>query len=141
MPQTPSGALFEIEAESYTRVRFVMPDDSVSFVAKPVKVRTRKGKDYHVLRVTIPKDVAKSLAVSEGDFLLLRAKVAQWFHLLDWSEMPDVWQRLPLGLQTEVIRSNLPHPTSSKGIASPTSATGLVAATESTVAGSTAVSQ
>jgi len=50
----------------------------VIFVAKLQKAKTRKNKDYFVLRATIPKAVAETLDAKAGDYLLFRTKKAQW---------------------------------------------------------------
>jgi hypothetical protein len=131
---------YEVATASYAHIRVVVQDNSLAFVAKPIRVRTRKGRNYHVLRVTIPKVVAERLNLGTDDYLLLRAKVAQWFHLPDWTEMPEIWRRLPREIQSEIVRSNLPHPTQSGALPSPTSPAGLVAAAGSSGTGSVAVS-
>ena len=61
----------------------VCPDPSyTSFVAKAQKAKTRKGKNYFVLRVTIPKEIAEKIEVGPEDYLLLKAKKAQWYHMI-----------------------------------------------------------
>lgn len=93
-----------------TIYRMTLWDDSVAFLAKPVKVRTRKGKDYFVVRVTIPKDVCEKLAAREDDFLHVRARVAPWYLMVNWGEYPEAWRGLPVELKVLVAQSGLPLP-------------------------------
>ncbi len=138
-PGTQAAAVVDFEVTTYTanytRLRIAYQDESVAFVAKPVRVRTRKGKDYHVLRVTIPKEVSTRLALGPDDYLVLRAKIAQWFHMVNWSEMPEVWERLPEGLRGEVMSLGLPNPAEPRSLPSPTSPAGLAAAVLPTLTG------
>jgi hypothetical protein len=82
----------------------------VSFVAKTQKVKTRKDKEYFVLRVNIPKNVAERVGIGPGDYLLLRAKKAKWFHMIDWTAMQDTWRMLPDEVKKEIVFSGLPNP-------------------------------
>lgn len=88
----------------------------------PVKVyasKNRKGKNYFVYKVTIPKKIAKELKIKKDDYLLLKATKAQWFHLLDWGEMQSTWAMLPDHLKTRIRESGLKVPESQ--VAAPTS--------------------
>jgi len=105
---TPVASIELASREMFYRV--TVWDDSVSFVAKPVKLRTRAGKDYFVLRVTIPKEVSARLQAGSEDYLLLRAKIAQWYHMVDWKAMPEAWEKLPSELKVMVAQSGLPVP-------------------------------
>lgn len=80
------------------------------FVAKVQKAKTRKDKDYFVLRVSVPKNVAQKLDTQPGDYLFFRAKKAEWYHMLDWREMGNAWQMLPPSIRDEIILSGLPNP-------------------------------
>jgi hypothetical protein len=104
------GLTVDIEAFAYYNVRMTVRDDSIAFVAKPIKVRTRKGKDYHVVRITVPKDVIERLNPKGDDYLFLRAKIAQWFQMVDWAKLPNVWKKLPSELQREVLAATAPYP-------------------------------
>jgi hypothetical protein len=117
---TPVVSL-EVERTIY---RMTFWDNSISFVAKPVKVKTRAGKDYFVLRVTIPKDVSTRLQVGAEDYLLVRAKVAQWYHMLDWASMPEAWERLPPEFKALLAQSGLAAPAAKGELAKPTSLAG-----------------
>jgi hypothetical protein len=85
----------------------VADDSLVPFVSKVQKARTRKGMDYFVMRMSIPKEAAKKLQVGPGDYLLLQAKKAEWYHLLDWSEMKKTWPLLPSTVKNGIINSGL----------------------------------
>ena len=79
----------------------------------PVKVyasKNRKGKDYFVYKVTIPKKVAKELKIKKDDYLLLKASRAEWFHLLDWGKMQSTWTRLPDHMKARIRESGLKVP-------------------------------
>jgi hypothetical protein len=89
----------------------VIVDNSfVSFVAKTQKVKTRRDKEYFVLRVNIPKNVAERVGIGPGDYLLLRVKKAKWFHMIDWTTMQDTWRMLPDEVKKEIVFSGLPNP-------------------------------
>jgi hypothetical protein len=89
----------------------LLPDPGyAAFVAKTQKVKTRKGKDYFVYRVTIPKDKAEQIGVKPDDYLLFRAKRAQWYHMINWDEMEQTWQMLPDEIRRDVVLSGLPSP-------------------------------
>lgn len=89
----------------------VEPDPGyVPFVAKLQKAKTRKGKDYFVLRVIIPKDAAKKIDAKPNEYVFFRAKKAMWYHMMDWNQMAATWQMLPNEIQKEVISSGLPNP-------------------------------
>lgn len=105
-----SVQLLDYERE-HMRVLTIMPDPSTeTFVAKIQKAKTRKDKDYFVLRVTVPKDVAQKINVQPGDFLLFRAKKAEWYHMLDWKKMETTWQMLPMEIKNRVILEGIPYP-------------------------------
>jgi hypothetical protein len=88
----------------------VLDQNYVSFVAKVQRAKTRRDKEYFILRVTIPKQVAKQMGVQPGDYLLLRVKKAMWYHMLDWKEMEATWRMLPEEIKREIILAGLPNP-------------------------------
>jgi len=89
-------------------VKKIFPDpEAIPFVAKIQKAKTRKGKDYFVLRTTIPKDVAEKIQAKPGDYLFFKAKKAKWFHMLNWQEMKNTWKLLPENVKDEVIMDGL----------------------------------
>jgi hypothetical protein len=92
----------------WSKVVVFLPDTScVPFVAKMQKARTRKYKDYFVLRATVPKDVAEKIDARPGDYLFFRAKKAQWYHMLDWRKMGNTWKMLPDDIRNRVIMDGL----------------------------------
>jgi hypothetical protein len=104
------------------RVVAIFPDPSyASFVAKAQKAKTRKGKDYFVLRVTIPKEIADEIEAGPEDYLVLRAKKAEWYHMVDWTEMENTWNMLPPEIKRGVTLSGLPTPNLPKLLAAPSS--------------------
>lgn len=119
----PTTPVAEIEIRERL-FRVTVWDNSISFVAKPVKVRTRAGKDYFVLRVTLPKDVCARLKAGPEDYLLLRAKIAQWYHMVDWKSMPEAWERLPSELRVILAQSGLPVPEAIPALHGPASPAG-----------------
>ncbi len=99
------------EVAAAQRTIRILPDPSfVSFVAKAQKAKTRKGKEYFVLRVTIPREAAKEMEVGPDDYLVFRAKRAQWYHMINWSEMSTTWRMLPAEVKREVTITGLPNP-------------------------------
>lgn len=92
----------------YCKVVTFMPDPSfVGFVAKIQKAKTRKDKDYYILRTTVPKEIAEKMGVEPGDFLFFRAKKAEWYHMLDWDAMENTWRMLPPDVQNRVLMDGL----------------------------------
>ncbi|MFZ0891012.1 MAG: hypothetical protein WB778_09110 [Thermoplasmata archaeon] len=100
----------DMQAFAYYNLRMTVRDESIAFVAKPIRVRTRKGKDYHVIRITVPKSVIERLNPESDDYLFLRVKIAQWFQMVNWANLPKVWRKLPHALQREVLASNVFSP-------------------------------
>jgi hypothetical protein len=91
-----------------TYIKRIIPDpQSIPFVAKIQKARTRKGKNYFVLRTTIPKEVVEKIQAQPGDYLFLKAKKAQWFHMVDWGEMKSTWKMLPQEVKEQVFLDGL----------------------------------
>jgi hypothetical protein len=80
------------------------------FVAKTVKVKNSKVKDYFLYRMTIPKEVAEKMELGASDHLLLKAKKAEWYHLLDWSQMDKGWDMLSDKAKGEILSLGLPAP-------------------------------
>jgi hypothetical protein len=93
------------------RIVSVHPDPGyVSFVAKVQKAKTRKGREYFVLRVTVPKEASEQLEAKPEDFLLFKTKKAQWYHMMNWNEVTNAWGMLPSDIKQEIILSGLPNP-------------------------------
>jgi len=93
-----------IASLEYCKTTVYIPNlDFVTFVAKVQKAKTRKDKNYFILRTTIPKDVAKKIDVEPGDYLLFKAKKAQWYHMLDWEKMENTRRMLPVEIRERII--------------------------------------
>lgn len=81
-----------------------------TFVAKLQKAKTRKDKDYFVLRTTIPKSIAEEMKAGAGEYIFVKAKKAEWYHMLDWKEMKNTWQMLPNNIKKKVIMDGVTVP-------------------------------
>lgn len=82
-------------------------EKELPFVAKVFQSRTRKGKEYFVYRFNMPKEVGEELALRDGDYVFFRALPAQWYHMLEWSEMNRTYQMLPTALKERVLDAGL----------------------------------
>jgi hypothetical protein len=82
----------------------------VTFVAKLQKAKTRKDKDYFVLRTTVPKSIAEKISAEPGDYLFFKAKKAKWYHMLDWKKMQTTWQMLPNNIKSQAILEGVSVP-------------------------------
>jgi hypothetical protein len=100
-------AIIEEYAACVRRISVVPDSESVPFVAKMQKAKTRKNKDYFVLRATIPKEVVQKIDVKPGEFLFFRAKKAQWYHMMDWQSMRNTWVMLPQEIRDRVMIDGL----------------------------------
>lgn len=90
--------------------RVIVDPSYVTFVAKAQRVKTRKDKDYFVLRITIPKDAAEQVGMNPNDYLVLKAKKAKWYHLIDWNSMEHAWSILPPNVKDDIRATGLPNP-------------------------------
>ncbi|BCU66601.1 hypothetical protein HS7_00380 [Sulfolobales archaeon HS-7] len=82
-------------------------EKEVVFVSKVSVTRSKKnGKEYITYRLTIPMEKAKELGLNNGDYLLVKAKKAKWYHLLNWEEMKNVYNMLPEEVKKEVDELN-----------------------------------
>lgn len=110
---------YEYERERESAL-FIVPDTSfVAFVAKVQKAKTRKDKDYFVLRATVPKDVAKKIDVQPGDYLFFKVKKAEWYHMLNWENMETTWRMLPTEIKHKAILEGLSYPGATEQMAMP----------------------
>jgi|GEM_PF-2433836 hypothetical protein len=100
-------AQVEYEAFAFRTVKIIPDYDSVPFVAKIQKAKTRKNKNYYVLRTTLPKEIAEKIGAKEGDYLFFRAKKAQWYHMLDWESMDNTWKLLPDDFKNRIAMDGL----------------------------------
>lgn len=87
-----------------------------TFIVKLQKAKTRKNKDYFVLRATMPKEVAERIKVQQGDYVIFKAKKAEWYHLCNWEEMQSTWNMLPLDIQNKVMLDGIKYPGASKSL-------------------------
>lgn len=96
------------ECGAYVRRITIVPDpESVAFVAKMQKAKTRKNKNYFILRATIPKEIVQKTGVKAGEFMFFRAKKAQWYHMMDWKAMTNTWTMLPDDVRRRVVLDGL----------------------------------
>lgn len=103
-----------IEYEEYRRanIRISFDPDVVPFVSKIYKTKTRKDKDYYVLRMTIPKKIARKIDVNPGDYVFSKMKKAQWYHMLDWNKMGEAWDMLPQATKDKIMLEGMDCPDS-----------------------------
>lgn len=79
----------------------------VPFVAKVHKVKTRRGKEYTVLRLTLPKEVGEKIGVVGNDYMFALAQKAEWYHMIDWNEMAEAWGLLPPEMRSVLVHYGL----------------------------------
>src|SRR5574340_195525 len=65
------------------------------FVAKVNRIVNDKQNNYYIHRINIPSNVVEELGLGKEDYLLLKTKKAEWFDMLDWSQMKNTWDKLP----------------------------------------------
>ncbi len=71
------------------------------FTAKVSATKTKiKGQSYLSYRITVPKKIVEKTNVSDGDYLLLIAKKASWYHLLEWDS--ERFNMLPENVRLEL---------------------------------------
>jgi hypothetical protein len=102
------NTMAQVEYEAYACKIWVISDsESVPFVSKIQKAKTRKNKNYFVLRTTLPKEIAGKIGAKAGDYLFFKAKKAQWYHMLDWNVMENTWKMLPDYFKNRIIMDGL----------------------------------
>lgn len=95
-------------ARETVAMKVMIPDQGFeTFVAKVQNVKTRKGKDYFISRITIPKEAINNIELDSEDYVFIKAKKAEWFHMLNWDDMESTWNMLPLETKIEVIKDGL----------------------------------
>lgn len=72
------------------------------FVAKVNRIVNDKTNNYYIHRINIPSDVVRELNLGKEDYLLFKAKKAEWYDMLDWSEMETTWNKLPLEIKNKI---------------------------------------
>lgn len=80
-----------------------------NFVVKVSKIKNNKNRNYYVHRVNIPSEVVENLKLDsdQDEYLFLKAKKAEWYHMLDWSTMNQTWNKLPTKIKNEIISDGL----------------------------------
>ncbi len=71
---------------------------AIPLIVKPYKMRkklkTGEEREYIIYRINLPKSLAESLALEEGeDIILAYITQAKWFHIFDWSN-PEVLEEV-----------------------------------------------
>ena len=64
----------------------------------------KQGKD---LVVTVPEEASKKLGLKSGDYVVVLIGKAEWYHLLDMDENPEIWNMLPENVKDELRRFKL----------------------------------
>jgi hypothetical protein len=105
-PVPTSLATFELALYGRMTISTPLPT-MVPFVAKVHRVRTRRGKDYSVLRMTLPKDVGEKIGVTGNDYLFALAQKAEWYHMIDWSQMTEAWSLVPPEMKAVLVHYGL----------------------------------
>ena len=85
---------------SYDHILHIMV--TKNFTVKVTRIRNKKDSDYFVYRANIPKSVGDELQLNEGDRVFFRAKKAEWYHTLDWSQMEQTWNKMPIDIQKQI---------------------------------------
>jgi hypothetical protein len=96
-----------LSMERYKVVVYIPDPSFVTFVAKIQKAKTRKNKDYFVLRTTVPKNIAEKIDAKAGDYLFFKTKKALWYHMLNWEAMEGTWKMLPDEIRNQIIMDRL----------------------------------
>lgn len=63
-----------------------------SFTSRIRNIGFHKKASYLV--ATIPKEVVEEMDLKDGEYLLLLARKAKWYDLLNWDEMEALQERL-----------------------------------------------
>lgn len=71
------------------------------FAAKVSATKTKiNGQSYVSYRLTVPKKTVEKMNIKDGDYLLIIAKKASWFHLLEWDD--EHFNMLPENIRLEL---------------------------------------
>ena len=71
------------------------------FTARISATKTKiRGQSYISYRLTVPKKIVEKMGLNDGDHLLLIAKKAKWYHLLDWDD--EHFSMLPENIRLEI---------------------------------------
>ena len=80
---------------------------TTNFVSKVTKIKNKKDKEYYVYRINIPSEITKDLDLKQDDHIFIKAKKAEWYHMLDWSAMSKTWNKLPSNVKKNIIEDGL----------------------------------
>ena len=67
------------------------------------KLREQRNK----LVITVPEEVSRKLGLKGGDYVVVLIGKAEWYHLLDMDENPEIWNMLPETVKDELRRFKL----------------------------------
>ncbi len=89
---------------------------AIPLIVKPYRVRkklrTGEEKEYTIHRINLPKSLAESLGLEDGeDMILAYIAQAKWYHLFDWSNpevLEEVLPRLTEGEKLELCATLAP---------------------------------
>lgn len=77
------------------------------FVAKVNRIINDKKNNYCIHRINIPANVVEKLNLGKEEFLLFKAKKAEWYDMLDWSEMKVTWDKLPQEIKQKISEDGI----------------------------------
>lgn len=80
---------------------------TINFVSKVGKIKNSKDKEYYIHRINIPSDVTKDLDLKHDDHIFIKAKKAEWYHMLEWDTMSLTWNKLPQNIKKIIIEDGL----------------------------------
>jgi len=80
---------------------------TINFVSKVSKIKNSKEKNYYVYRINVPSDATKDLGLKHGDHIFIKAKKAEWYHMLNWDTMSKTWSKLPSNVKNAIIEDGL----------------------------------
>lgn len=80
---------------------------TTNFVSKVSRIKNSKDKEYYVYRINVPSDATKELELKHGDHIFIKAKKAEWYHMLNWDTMSKTWSKLPSDIKKILIEDGL----------------------------------
>ena len=92
-------------------MNFVDTGRSDVFIVKVKKQDYSDRKNaFYEMRAVVPLNVVKGLGLKELDYVIVTAKRAEWFHVVDWLADPIAFDKLPQDIKQKIIESGLPYP-------------------------------
>ena len=55
--------------------------------------------------MNIPSSVIKELGLKDEDYILIKAKKAEWYDLIDWSKSSKTFDNLPVDLKMKIEKN------------------------------------